>query len=388
MESLDRLRDDLWTRWRRQFEPQALARAMTPAGSRPVYAKSSLFDLKGFTPSSFPAGGRVHAEPIPHLDNVIYRLDDEDRPMRMETRHSVNGIDWRGAYEYGTDQAEYAEWCLQTGVCSLYARITFAAGAPQTFQRLQINGKGSFSTWRGMAPERQIATIASDPLNYQVGLEAYHVRDGRVEHADVYCEGLGAPPTISTQTYSYQAGKLDRIVHCWPTGEEQTVFASRKPVSIADLSRHLSEQIAERTIATLRSASFDAPLLALEMSYQAGESYIPALIPATVQDRLSSLSLVAELERWIALPSEAFSPEIADFEGRLRASDDYATGPRMLRAAARLVTERAPQRLETAPVFVAFAVDWEADGDQLERILKECGASPQTMAEFRSRGWL
>ena len=388
MESLARLREDLWMRWRRQFAPEALRRAMTPAGSRTVYAKSSLFDVKGFTTSAFPAGGRVQSEPIPDLDHVIYRLDDEGRPLRMETRHSFNGVDWRGAYEYGINQAEYAEWCLQTGVCSKYARITLAEGVPLTFQRLQINGNGSFPIWRGMAPEKQIATIASSPLNYQVVLEVYEARDGRIERAEIYSEGLGAPAAVSTQVYSYVAGKLDRIIHRWPTGEEQTIFASRKPVSTEDLSRHLSERIAERTIATIRLAGVDTPLLALEMSYRAGERYIPALIPATVQDRLSSLTLVSQLDRWLELPVEAFSPEIADFEARLREGDDHETGPRMLRAAARLVTERAPKHLITASSFVAFAVDWEAEGDELESILKECGASREALAEFRSRGWL
>ena len=124
------------------------------------------------------------------------------------------------------------------------------------------------------------------------------------------------------------------------------------------------------------------------MSYQGGESYIPALIPATTSDPLSSLALVSELNRWIELPVEAFSPEIADFEARLREGEDHDTGPKMLRAAARLVTDRAPQRLDTAPVFVAFAVDWEADGDELKQILKDCGASPEAIAEFSARGWL
>ena len=124
------------------------------------------------------------------------------------------------------------------------------------------------------------------------------------------------------------------------------------------------------------------------MSYREGESYVPALIPATVRDHVSSLSLVSELNRLIELPAEALSPQIVDFQARLRDSDDYEIGPRMVRAAARLVTETAPKHLETAPLFVAFAVDWEAEGDELERILKECGASPETLADFRSRGWL
>lgn len=388
MATLDLLRDDLWARWRRQFEPQALARASTPAGSRVVYAKSGLFDLKNFRPSGFPAGGRSHAEPFPDRDNVVYRLDEEGRPVRMETRHSYNRLDWRGAYEYGTNEAEYAEWCVQTGVCSVYARITVEGDVPVTFQRLQVNGKGSFPIWRGLGPHKQAATIASSPLNYQLWLEAYHARDGRVDRAEIFSEGLGAPATVSTQHYVYVAGKLDRIVHRWPTGEEQTVFASRTPISTADLSRHLSEQIAERAISALASARFDGALLALEMSYQAGESCVPALIPATDKDRLSSLALVSELDRWIEMPVEAFSPQIADFEARLREEADHDTGPRMLRAAARLVTDRAPQRLDTAPIFVAFAVDWEADGDDLERILRDCGASPRAVAEFRARGWL
>jgi len=60
----------------------------------------------------------------------------------------------------------------------------------------------------------------------------------------------------------------------------------------------------------------------------------------------------------------------------------------MLRQAARQVTELAPARLRTSPFFVAYAIDWEAEGDQVEAILQECGATEESLREFRSRGWI
>lgn len=79
---------------------------------------------------------------------------------------------------------------------------------------------------------------------------------------------------------------------------------------------------------------------------------------------------------------------MADFRERLRNEEEYGAGARMLREAARHVTLSAPRRVPTTEGFVAFAIDWEMEGDELASILKECGASPATLAEFRSRGWI
>ena len=60
----------------------------------------------------------------------------------------------------------------------------------------------------------------------------------------------------------------------------------------------------------------------------------------------------------------------------------------MLRAAALRVTKAAPKALEVVPGFVAFPVDWELEGDDLGKILKQCGATPSKLREWKKQGWV
>lgn len=386
---LEALRDDLWARWRREWD-RLPPKGSPPEAARVVYARGPVYDLKAYTPRAFKAGARVSAEPIAGIDNWIYTLDGRNRPLSMESRHGFNRIDWRGVYRYTADEAEYAEWCLQTGVPSQYDRIVFERGAPATFQRLVINARGSFPVWRSLFRSRLASVIASDPKNYRMLIEAYDAPAGRIEQADQHSEGLGAPPMRSRLEYTYGNGTLLRIVQLWPSGEKQTVFAARSRQSLAALADELSRRIADRTLERLAAAAFDAPLAAVELSFIGGEGYVPFIIPATTRDDLSARGLCIAIasERWLQLDREEFAPEVAEFEGRVRSGKAYAAGARMLRDAARQVTERAGGALSVAPGFVAYAIDWEAEGDDLEAILAECGASREALASFRDRGWI
>jgi hypothetical protein len=131
-------------------------------------------------------------------------------------------------------------------------------------------------------------------------------------------------------------------------------------------------------------------LTAVELSYRSVESYVPLIIPATEQDKVSSLCLAVAIDasRCIVLPEESLAPAITDFHERLRTTEQYDVGTQMVRNAARHVNALARTRLRTSAFFVAYAIDWEAEGDQLETILQECGATAESLDLFKSRGWI
>jgi hypothetical protein len=389
MDSIDSLKDDLWRRWRDRMERSAVAEK--PAGAtRVVYGRSPLYDLKTYTPRQFEPGGRSSEQPFPRDDNWIYRLDDAGRPVEMETRHSFNRVDWHGTYEYTADAAEYVEWCVQTGVCSQYARMTIRDGVPAAFQRLAINARGSFPVWQGVARRTLVELIASDRKNYQIAIERYDVRDGRIEEGEAYTEGLGAPPMRSTLHYTYAGDKLDRIIERSAAHGDRTVFAAPQATSVERLSADLARRIAEKIVEAVRGRKKEFPLAALELSYRAVQSYVPVVIPCSERDALSELCLCTAIDvrRWIQLREADFSPAIVDFQERLRSTEQYDAGTEMLRDAARQVTELARRQLTVTPDFVAYAIDWELEGDQLATILRECGASADAIRKFQSRGWI
>ncbi len=390
MDRIEPLKQDLWARWEREMQRRPSPVEAPPPDGRALYARVPLFDLKEYTPRRFPAGGRASSRPFPGIDNRVYHLDAEGRPIQMTHRHSYNRVNWLGVYSYSADDARYCEWCLQTGVCSEYDRIALQDGVPSSFQRLRINGNGSFPIWKGLRPDSQIQKIRADSHGYQIRVEQYELHDGRVTSGVSFIDGMGLPPTRYELLYSYADGRLERIARRSPSGEEQTVFAARRSASLSALSAELSRRISDKALELLRTAPRGSPLVALELSYRSVETYIPSLIPLTERDETRSLTLAAEvpLERWLPLREEDFAPAITDFHERVRTTEKYEAGTGMLREAARQITNRAKHELQTTDGFVAFAMDWEFEGGELQSILTACGASPETLRVFRARGWI
>jgi hypothetical protein len=389
MVRLEGLREDLWARWRQHAERLPVVLRDRPSGEKILYSLKHVFDLKKYDPRKFAAGGRTSSQPFPGVDNHKYHLDALGRPVRTEFRHSYNKVDWLGIYSYSADAAEYSEWCLATAVCSRYERVALRGNQQATFQRLTINGAGSFPIWRGSS-RKVLDSIAANPLNYSIWIEAYDHADGRIVSGVKYTEGMGLAPMRATLAYEYVDGKLDRILHRWETGEEQTIFIARRAVSLKQLSADLSRRIAERIVELVRDARLQGPLVALELSYVSMESLAPAIIPAIEGDDVPGLTLAVEIDpsRWIEMREEEFAPAITDFRQRVEATERYDAVARMLREAARQVTERGPARFQAAEHFVAYAIDWEAEGDELETILEQCGASAASLKAFKARGWV
>jgi hypothetical protein len=60
----------------------------------------------------------------------------------------------------------------------------------------------------------------------------------------------------------------------------------------------------------------------------------------------------------------------------------------MLRESARIVTAASDAPFLRTADFIAYAIDWELEGDDLAKILKACGASKPSVASWKKRGWL
>jgi hypothetical protein len=385
VESLEQLREDLWNRWIEAFDRfPALSR--TPEFSqRVVYAKVPLFSLKTFTPNNFPAGGRTFQAP-PEGTNACftYRLDSKELPLQMISRHIVNKVEWRGLYLYDDNEVEYIEYCVNTNVVSEYSRMELRSGIPSSFQRIRINGGGSHGENR--IGKAAIESIQRDSYFYWLEIEEYRIQAERIESGAALSEGARLPPTRSALEYSYASeGKLERIDRVFEDGRRITEFAVKSKSGMKELSSRLSERVAARAIEALKNADFKAPLQAVELSFRSVTNYLPILIPATLQDSIPDLALPLAIDsnRWISLTAEDFEPDMTEFVARLHAAEKWDLGSKMLK-----ITERAPAILPTTDSFQAFAIDWEFEGQDLNAILKECGATTATLKRLRKIGWL
>ncbi len=386
MHDLDTLRADLITRWTRAFDRVAEVMREPVDAVDTVYTVYPAFPLENFTATKFKPGARLSRTPSKDGDDYKFRLDARGRPLQVRFSHTVNGFDWQGIYLYGTHDVEYIEVCLQTGVPSVYNRLALKDGLVVSEQRFLVNGgAGALSSRTSPDLPRR---ILDTPEAYALYLVQYDVQRGitvaAVEHHEV-----GGETHRPTLTYEYDAaGSLQRIVQHWPD-ETRTLFAAKTKTTTKSLAEDLSARIATAVLTRLATLPSTPRLQALELSYREHDSPIPMLVPLTEADQVDSLALSANVAggRWLKLDDESFAPAITEFTARAEASDNGAVG-KMLRAAALRITKKARAELPVAPTFVAFAIDWELEGDELAKILKQCGADANQLKAWRKLGWL
>lgn len=390
MDNLNRLRDDLWTRWRRAFDRIGELDQTSQPAARVVYSDVPLFDLTEYRPPELSPGGRLLEEvPQDTTFYCTYSLDAKGWPTHMASRHTFNEIDWQGRYLYTDDEVEYLEFCLQTAVVNKYTRITVREGLAGTLQHMWINGGGSH--FGGRKGQQALEFIVGNPGQYLVHVEDYAVTDGRVVSGRALMDGWNLGERRSVLEYSYSdAGRLERIVRTFEDGRKNTDYAARTESSLPELAGRLSEKIADRVLDGLKKVSYDSPLLTVELFYKS--KYVPYVTALTENGFRAEPGLCGvnahKHRQEISLNSEDFEPDMAEFTERLDADEQWGVGTDMLRQAALMITRRAPESIQTGRGFVAFAIDWEFEGHDLHTILKQCGADNATLEELKTIGWL
>jgi hypothetical protein len=389
VDSLDELREDLWSRWRSTFDRFADLEGASPSGERRVYAKGELFDLKKYTPQEFPAGGRLLLkEPESAHSCRRYWLDAKGRPVHFSFR--VNYFAWEGFYHYTAEEVEFVEFCLQTNVVSKYARMALQEGIPRSYQKIFVNGGGSHIG--GATAKTAMDRIMRDSYFHSIEIEEYEVSRGRIVAGNaLMAGGMGQPEHRMGLEYSYSdAGTLRRIDLVREDGSKYTSFAARSRVSMKELAAKLSQKIAARSIEALSRANRVAPLQAVELSFRSVTNYVPGLIPAAAGAKVSDMGMVLAIGQgnWIGLNEQDFEPDMAEFVEMMNTAHNWEAGTRMLRHAASLVTKLAPETIPTCDGFIAFAIDWEFEGHELLAVLKQCGATAATLKRLKEIGWL
>ncbi|MEN9359234.1 MAG: hypothetical protein RL095_769 [Verrucomicrobiota bacterium] len=168
-----------------------------------------------------------------------------------------------------------------------------------------------------------------------------------------------------------------------------------KPVSVSKSSKEiklLSEafttRLAAKILDILRAHTATSSLIALEISYLDGE--LPTLIPLTQNDAIGLLVLVSEIpeSHWLSFSADESFEGWEEFNQMVEVALSPEPRSKMLRSAARQVTELARTQLTVPPDFVAYAINWEMEGDDIAKILKQCGATPATLKNWKKKGWI
>ena len=388
MLTLEALLDDLWKRWEKHLLHPDLERQ--PKGSRTVYSQGIRFHMQDWHRPLLAPGGRLLATPIKG-NHYEYELDQSGKPLSVVHQGVLNKakISWRGVFRYLPNEIEFVEFCIQTGVPSTYHRVTLAGQLPASRQFLSIVAGGYNPTWRSMSAEKIREAIRSNPHTHSYRVERYESSEERLSWGECLYGPNGA--SHWTLSFSYAPdGALQRVTQKWDTGAAAIAYQARTKVSLRVLSRNVASRIATTVAERLNEVRFASPLVAIELSYKAVENYLPLVIAYTESDEIDSFPVLdpEKSGHRIELHADDLEPELAEFNGRILESEKWTEGAKMLREAARLLTQHQSLGVPTAEAFVAFAIDWELEIDNFSRILRACGADAKSIRAWKARGWL
>jgi hypothetical protein len=184
---------------------------------------------------------------------------------------------------------------------------------------------------------------------------------------------------------------------------DQLVYQRRKKgENFESLASELVRRLAAAVAARLAVERIAEQVCFIELSYRAGDVHFPPLVVIGLErDRrrmLASGDPEAPLFAFnAAMLGSMHYVEIDDpettqlcdrLEQEVRAGGRWKAATRILREVAAELTRRDwTGLLDVTGEFVVFAIDWEMEGDDLERILA-ASVSGEQIREWRKNGWL
>jgi hypothetical protein len=390
-EELDALGRDVRARWEAVTDCERIIAEARTRVVKTVYAKkllSVLYDLRNYAPDSFEPGGPVSTIPVQPID--AFGLDEFGCPVYHYLQHYL-----QSAYIYGPDEViRLSVKTHNTTVPSGYFRVALRDGHAVTYQSMSYQtlpeAKTRAETLMRLAERQARMRDAglSDRL-YDLIVETYSVVDGVRRSASVYTES-GQFKELAQLTYEYSDdGVLQRTVKHVQGARDAVVYLRTANRPIKELSEKLSRRIAERTVEYLQGQTFDGPLVSVEIVYHTGAVYLPGIGPRT-RPYSAEDPVFPDVgpDDYATLPQEDFEPDISDFTLQVHQSMKYDAGKKMMREAARQLGALAREKLPTTDEFVAFAIDWEMEGDILAKVLVDCGARADLVKAWKKRRWL
>ena len=204
--------------------------------------------------------------------------------------------------------------------------------------------------------------------------------------------------------YRYDlTGRLDEIRTVYEDGKTSLAYVQlNNDIDIDQLSAAVSENMALAIIDTLLEAKIDVPLSLLEINYKLVTEYLPLLTPRSVafteevsrnhedEDIFDLIFLSTEMSHaYIETNPANFERLFRQFIQIVEREEKWDLGTAMLRKVAYLLTtNKMNNKIPVASEFAAYAIDWEADMEEFEEILGECGVARPVISSWKDRGWL
>jgi hypothetical protein len=405
---LEILKQELLTRWKHAFNELSLLPEYKAKILTEKYVPAVRYDLKDYGTSAFliPEGKLFpEARSREINDYHFYGLQEDSFPCYTSFRHVMNNTSCEGYYSYSDELVEYVEF-YQTGhtfIPSCIKRIHFKDGQRSAWQSLFINTRGSDHEYEG-SPDEIMAAILEDQHSLVIRIEAYNWSDGRITTANGLAIAPGCGEYNYIQQYNYIGdGVLDEIrTYCESGADKLTWVRQEEGLNFQQLEEELVEKLAEAIVDTLAGAKAETPLSLLEINYHSIAEYIPSLSPRSQrftadisrrhqdEDIFDLIFLATEMDHpYLPIEDEKFERPFRQFIQIIEREEKWELASGMLRKVAWLLTtNKLFNRLPVSDDFAAYAIDWESDMEEFERVLRECGVVPAVISAWQERGWL
>jgi hypothetical protein len=398
---MNELYEQLFQRWVRAFDEfDSLSKYRFLVRTK-KYATIYRYEVRDYTPQSFPAGGAIYDEKTPDASSIrIYGLDGAGRPVHMSAVSDVSGVFSEGYYSYSESVVEYLEFSKSTTIPDRMEIMMFDRGKKTAYLRFIVSGVGNIVP--GGSIEAYIEEMRRDPRDIICQIEQYIYEGERITGADCFAITPGIGPYSYKQVYTYDnKGQLDEIRSVFGAGHHRLEYVRLSGgTNVQALADELAVLMADAVVETLLKNNVNQPLALLELSYQNVGNYLPYLEFKTVADRDELFAQYGEAvdfeQMFISTYDNMIPVEDATFERQLQQlmqimeqQQDYEIGTTMLRKAGRLLTKgRLNGKIPVSEDFVAYPIEWMLESQQFEEILRACGQSEEIISDWKERGWL
>lgn len=404
---LESLKHDLIKRWKRAFDELSLLDNHKASIITEKYIPGFRYDLEDYgTPAFLQPGEKMFPQATVREigDYHYYGFTADGLPCYTSFGHTYNKINWAGYYTYTSSWVEYVEYCLNTGIPSSVKRIQYDNGQKVAFLSLTINSRGTAPLKEGLSFEEGIEEILSNEYSLMFAVEKYERTGEQITKAVCLAQQPGVGERHYEKLYKYDTdGELAEIRTVHEDGQnELTYVRPDKQVNIQQLVTEVAEKMAAAIVDELEKQEVETPLSLLEISYRQVSAYVPMLSPRSLaftnditrkyedEDVFDLIFLATEMDQpYLQINPAPFERPFTQFIQIIEKEDKWDMANSMLRKVALILTStKLLQRIPVGEEFAAYAVDWEADMEEFEEVLRECGTSPKLITTWKERGWL
>ena len=374
------------------------------------YSDKGSFDLDNFNGKKFSNKAKLCDSPDGLWENyTTYSFNLAALPVIEDMQHVFNNHTWSGYFVYTAEETFYVVYDHLDFIPTLLIWVEWREGKKQSLNSLRFQYGAAEYLKMDVASFVEHAR-RNQPTALIWSCEVYHYDEShaKILTADSFhhSPGLGFFKERKIYTYS-SSGKLETIrsESVQPdTSIEAVIKFSRAPKgeTLRSLTENLAERISNIIMEALLQSKSVNPIMQVELYYRAVDRYIPTVMYATEEEvekfeHSTIYDLTARffgfqwMKHELNWEMDAETEQLyVRFFSRIRNAENWTAGENMMYLIVKKICAKALASGEEhiSNNFFSYALDYEIDASELDKILIKCGVSKKQVADWKKAGCL